>query len=137
MMFESEADLVDVLLEHLRQAAPWGVDQLSVEFDYSAGRTDVIGRLQGGAVLALEAKLTKWRKAVQQAYRNTSFAHRSVVALPPRAGHVAMRHRAEFERRGIGLCIVTSDSLEWVIPPPSGQPLLPPLTQRALSRLSG
>lgn len=57
--------------------------------------------------LAIEAKVSKWRDALQQAVRNRLFTHRSYVALPkPLAERVATEEA--FGRYGVGLISVTS-----------------------------
>lgn len=56
-------------------------------------------------IVAVEAKVTNWKRAIDQAARNRIFAHRSFVALPDR---VAQRVRLEpiFRQLGIGLLSV-------------------------------
>jgi hypothetical protein len=56
-------------------------------------------------IVAIEAKVADWKKAVEQANRNRIFTHRSFVALPER---VAQRVRSEeiFKQLGIGLLSV-------------------------------
>ena len=57
--------------------------------------------------LAIEAKVSKWKDALQQAVRNRLFTHRSYVALPnPLAERVA--NEEAFKRYGMGLISVTS-----------------------------
>ncbi len=58
---------------------PWGEVTLTREFGFTRGRADVIAVDTDGNVLAFEAKLEKWRVALQQAYRNTCFANFSVI----------------------------------------------------------
>lgn len=59
-------------------------------------------------VVTVEAKVDKWRVAVQQAGRNSMVANRSYVALPRR---VAFRVRLEptFSQLGIGILAVADD----------------------------
>lgn len=56
-------------------------------------------------VVTIEAKVTDWKRAVQQAARNRLFANRSYVALPEK---VARRVRGEkqFKMLGIGIIAV-------------------------------
>lgn len=134
--FDSERQMVERLLSLLASgASPWSLSHVSTEFEYANGRTDVIALLDTTVVLALEAKLTRWRDALDQAYRNTCFAHRSLVVLPPRTAERARAYRAEFERRGIGLCTVSADSVVVLIEPGDVAPLLPHLTTRAIAKL--
>jgi hypothetical protein len=56
-------------------------------------------------IVAVEAKVSNWRKAVQQAARNTVFAHRSFVAVPE---SLAKRVRSDqlVKKLGIGVLSV-------------------------------
>ena len=56
-------------------------------------------------VVTIEAKVSKWRRAVQQARRNRLFAHRSYVALPE---HLVPRVSTDagFLASGVGLLAV-------------------------------
>ena len=59
-------------------------------------------------VIAIEVKVSRWQKAVQQAARNTIFTHQSFVALPCQ---VACRigEAPVFKKLGIGLLSVEDD----------------------------
>ncbi|MES2643873.1 MAG: hypothetical protein V4850_30575 [Myxococcota bacterium] len=134
--FDSEREMVDRMLGLvISGASPWSPSRMCTEFEYANGRTDVIALLDSHIVLALEAKLTRWRIAVDQAYRNTCFAHRSFVVLPWKEALRASAHRAEFERRRIGLCGVRSDRIVVLIEPSEVHPVLPHLTTKAIARL--
>jgi hypothetical protein len=56
-------------------------------------------------VIAVEVKVEKWRRALSQAIRNLSFAHRSYVALPSAVAH-RVRSEPDFRQLGIGLLAV-------------------------------
>lgn len=105
--YVNEAALVDAFLAGLRRrSSPWGRVTASTEFDFQRGRTDVVVLSSLGELLAFEAKLTKWRDALHQAYRNRCFARRSFVVLPSPVALVATKYNEEFRRRGVGLCFV-------------------------------
>ena len=107
VVFQSEAALVDSFSRSLEEGnSEFGMLFLTSEFQYPEGRADLIGSSQDEDVIAFEAKLANWRTALNQAYRNSFFAHYSYVILPEYKKHVALRHRHEFERRGVGLCVV-------------------------------
>lgn len=57
-------------------------------------------------IITIEAKVSDWKRAVQQAARNRLFAHKSFVALP---NDVAMRVQFEcvFSQLGLGIIAVT------------------------------
>jgi hypothetical protein len=105
MTFLSEQDLVNCFVEHLQaDAGPWGKVRFIREFDYSRGRTDIVALAAEGFLIAVEAKLTDWKYALHQAYRNTCFAHLSFVLLPKKNALRALQHVGEFEKRRVGLC---------------------------------
>jgi len=112
--YSSESALVEDLLADLRRTtSPWGRLRTSTEFDFQRGRTDVVALASLG-ILAFEAKLTKWRNALHQAYRNRCFASRSFVVLPPPVAKRAVRFEGEFKRRGVGLCSL-GEATNWRI----------------------
>ncbi len=57
-------------------------------------------------ITSIEAKVSNWKKAIEQASRNRIFAHRSFVALP---SHLALKLRSEphLKELGIGLLAVS------------------------------
>jgi len=57
-------------------------------------------------IIAIEAKLTRWREALSQAAEYRQYADRAYVALPEAAVPAASRHRTEFEAVGVGLLSV-------------------------------
>jgi hypothetical protein len=115
--------------------ATWRLTAYIREFDYGTGRTDLVATTERGRVLAFEAKLTRWRGALRQAYRNRAFAHASYVVLPQQAAAKAVAHRDEFERYGIGLCTVEMGRTRVLIAARDSQPLLFWLSARALAQL--
>jgi predicted RecB family endonuclease len=132
-MFELESQLVGELEGILVSADnPFSQLALAFEFNYQAGKVDVIATNDCGELFAFEAKLTRWRIAVNQAYRNTSFSHYSYVVLPASAARNAVKWRHEFERRGIGLCSLGVDGMTVEIPASKRTPLLPWLTDSAM-----
>lgn len=54
-------------------------------------------------LVAFEAKLFDWRKALAQAFRYRYYADSAIVMLPASAAKAAMRNREAFERCGVGL----------------------------------
>jgi hypothetical protein len=110
----------------------WGVVEFGLEFDYRCGRTDIIAVSGNGSVIAIEAKLRDWRGALQQAYRNTSFASESYVLMPLAAIPRLLGHTVEFSRRGVGICVLDGRALRVVHPARRhDEPLLPALSRRA------
>jgi hypothetical protein len=105
--FGTEGILVDAFIECLDAvSSPWGRTSIEREFDYRRGRTDVVAVTAEGKVLAFEAKLCRWRDALNQAYRNLCFADLSFVVLPKETAERALQCSAEFSRRGVGVCYV-------------------------------
>src|SRR5690554_1997168 len=106
--------MVLTFIDHLHvSSTPWGTVKVATEFFYQRGRTDLVV-VSGGNLIAFEAKLNKWRIALQQAYRNKCFADVSYVILPEREARIASRYQGEFERRGVGLCFVNSSGINIV-----------------------
>jgi hypothetical protein len=132
-MYKLENDLVSDFIKYFEAAECLFVDlKIAFEFDYQSGRVDVVGTNETGELISFEAKLSRWRDAVHQAYRNTSFSHYSYVILPEVTAKKAAMYWHEFDTRGIGLC-VTSPNKVWVeIPATKQNPLLPWLTNKAI-----
>ncbi len=137
MTFTTEQNLVDTfvcLLDENR--TPWGELRYTCEFDYSRGRTDIVAVGECDTLIAIEAKLKDWKAALQQAYRNTCFVHRSFVLLPKVTALVALRSLAEFEIRGVGLCYIEGSDLVVLQDSPVTPPLEPWLASEAISQLA-
>lgn len=132
-VYRSERQLVRDFVRSLRQS-PWGPLAVTREFNYHRGKADVVGVCDAGSVVAFEAKLTRWRGALQQAYRNTCFAHRSYVLLPWQTAQVARKYWAEFDKRKVGLCTVQSGQVVVLHEARSAAPLQPWLTAVASSQ---
>jgi hypothetical protein len=100
MSFANEQTLVTSYLSRLNaERSPWGTVQFATEFYYQRGRTDIIAYTADESVIAIEAKLEDCRTALQQAFRNRCFAHRSYILLPKTAALRAHRYAGEFDRR--------------------------------------
>lgn len=67
-----------------------------------------------GQIIAIEAKLTRWREALDQARRYRSYADRSYVLLPGKGANGARHAEDEFAKSGVGLLIGHADSIEKV-----------------------
>lgn len=134
VQYISEADLVQDFLALLQQGqSPWGTVETTTEWDYRTGITDVLVRTDEGHLVAFEAKLTDWRRATHQAYRNTTFAKRAYVVMPLKAAERASTHAEIFSRYGVGLCSVQKNSVSIIIEAPEldEEPLLPWMHRRA------
>lgn len=134
MTFETEQMLVDRLLSLLRtDETCWGPVRVTSEFFYSRGRTDVLALGDDDTLIAFEAKLTDWKTALHQAYRNTCFAHSSYVVLPKEAALTARQYIGEFQKRGVGLCYVDRSDVVVLHESPLSQPLEPWLATEAIT----
>lgn len=132
-MFSNEKTLVLEFVNQLGTASsPWGTVKYGMEFNYQRGRTDVIAVSSEGKVIAFEAKLTKWKEALQQAYRNQCFADLSYVLLPETEVINASRYNFEFSKRGVGLCSVTENGINIIHHANESDPLQPWLRERAV-----
>jgi predicted RecB family endonuclease len=136
-MYRLESELVEELEAVLASSGnPFPKMAIAFEFNYQEGKVDVVASNGCGELFSFEAKLTRWRTAVHQAYRNTSFSHYSYVVLPAYAAKSALRSRHEFERRGIGLCSISDNGMTIEITASKRTPLLPWLTDSAMEYIS-
>jgi hypothetical protein len=136
LMYPSEKQLVEQFVRTLvcRDSNPWGQLEVSCEFFYARGRTDVVAILDGNMLIAFEAKLRDWRSALDQAYRNTCFAHKSYVVVPQSTALTAFAYVAEFRSRCVGLCYVDQLGRLAVLEEPEvSAPIEPWITSRAAS----
>jgi len=133
-MINRESHLVKALVDHLNsEHCPFSSNLVGFEFDYLAGRIDVVATNTDGELISFEAKLDRWREALYQAYRNTSFCHFSYVVLPESTVQRALKGRIEFERRGVGLCSVGASGIRIEILASKREPLQPWLTRNAIA----
>ena len=131
--FALESVLVNTLISHLgAETSPFGNMAIAPEFYYQTGRADLVGIGEDNSVIAFEAKLEKWRTAVHQAFRNTSFADYSFVVLPAKIARRAMASEGEFERRKVGLISVTPCGFEILIEHKTERVLRPRLREKAV-----
>ena len=90
------------------EATDEGLLRVAIELD----RIDV-------EVVAVEAKISRWRSALVQAVAYKRFSHRSFVAMDhdraPRGEEVL----GEFRRAGVGLVAVGQSCSEWLVMPDS------------------
>ncbi len=138
-VYRNERGLVRDLISCLRgsKAGPWRVQEFATEFEYRRGRTDIIAVDEDGDVVAIEAKITRWRDALRQAYRNRCFAHRSYIVVPkPVAIHAASESEDEFTRRRVGLCYVERGDVIISIEAEKREPIQLWLTAQALVHAS-
>ena len=132
-MFASEKIMVDTFIEYLETKDNiWGSVSFNTEFNYQRGKTDLVAISKSGKVLAFEAKLKKWKIALQQAYRNKCFADLSFVLLPESYISTAQKNKDEFDRRGVGLCYITkNNNVNIVFNAKPSEPLQPILRDKA------
>jgi hypothetical protein len=136
-VYLTEKMLVDQFVRVLSDGGnPWGPLSFSCEFFYSRGRTDVVALADGNLLIAFEAKLKDWRCALDQAYRNTCFAHKSYVVVPEATGLTAFGYLAEFKRRGVGLCCIDNvGEISVLVEPEVSIPIEPWIATRAASHV--
>jgi hypothetical protein len=135
-VYSTEKMLVDQFVRVLGTAEhPWGPVSISCEFFYARGRTDVVALANDATLIAFEAKLKDWRSALDQAYRNTCFAHKSFVVVPRAIALIAFAYVAEFKRRGVGLCYVDDAGLTVLEESESSTPIEPWIGTQAVTRM--
>jgi hypothetical protein len=110
---------------------PWGPVRAITEFFYARGRTDVVAMTKQGELIAFEAKLKRWKDALDQAYRNTCFSHLSYILLPEKTAYLAASYAADFSVRGVGICSLVAGKIEIVYDAKKLTPLQEWLSKRA------
>lgn len=66
-------------------------------------------------VIAVEAKLKHWRRALEQAIRYKSFANRVFVAMDCVGVPRKQKVLDEFRNNDVGLCAISKQDLEWLV----------------------
>lgn len=117
-----------VILAALRLHGPTRIDLLESRVGLRSGglrrgcldrleKWELIRRMAGGyfgagvlqwpkSIVAIEAKLTRWREALDQAIAYTQYADQSYVALPEMFAGPALRACDTFKSNGIGLIVL-------------------------------
>src|SRR5690606_4254422 len=132
--YVTEASLVGDFIAALRTGATcWGPVQIVSEWVHSAGSVDVLCRTRSRKLVAFEAKLSDWRRAFHQAFRNGTYANRVYVVLPIHAARIACKHRLLFEAHGVGLCSINRGRVHVHVRATPQPQLLTWVTQRAHS----
>jgi hypothetical protein len=133
-----EQALVESFIDQLAaEQSPWGDVQVAREFDYRRGRTDIVACTASDSVIAIEAKLTDWRGALHQAFRNRCFAHQSYVLLPKDLAFRAHQFAGEFDRRRVGICYLDDGQIIVLHPAIECDPIEPWLSARAKGFIDG
>lgn len=133
-MYKKEFQIIEDFKNiFILKSIPFNLSELAHEFNYINGRVDILCSNSYGEIYAFEAKLSKWRIALNQAYRNSSFAHYSYVILPFSKINLAIKYSNEFLRRNVGLCSIAPDSIDIIIKAPKNKPLQPWLTNSAIN----
>ena len=136
-MYLTEKDLVEQFLNKLTAAELWDNSNFFTEFNYSRGKTDIVVISHENTVIAIEAKLSNWKYALQQAYRNLCFADKSYILLPIEIALRVKEFEYEFKKRGVGLCSIEDEQIIILKEAEHNQPLQPWLKQNVLQRILG
>lgn len=132
-VYSLEADLMRDFQQHLvAPNSPFKIGSFAQEFYYMNGRVDVVAVDSTDRLLAFEGKLSRWRHALNQAYRNSAFADWSYVVLPIKTAETAIYSEYEFSRRGVGLVAVSAEGIKILLTPQPGKKLQPWISDRAL-----
>lgn len=72
-------------------------------------------------IIAIEAKLTRWRDAIDQAVAYRRYADRSFVLLPMENAVIAAQHKDAFTKAGVGLLAYGDGRVVRVFPSPKAK----------------
>lgn len=72
-------------------------------------------------IIAIEAKVSNWKRGLYQAYRYREYANKSYLALHSNYIHRALKNAGEFRRFNIGLIEVSNKSISILIEPKGEQ----------------
>lgn len=132
-VYSLEADLMKDFQQHLvAPGSPFKIESYAQEFYYMNGRVDVVAVDSRDRLIAFEGKLSRWRHALNQAYRNSAFVDWSYVVLPIKAAETALNSESEFSRRGVGLVAVSKEGIKILLTPQPGKRLQPWISDKAL-----
>jgi len=81
---------------------------------YKKGRAYSVGLQK---VIAIEAKLSNWKRGLYQAYRYKEYASKSYLALYSKYIHRALKGKGEFVRFNVGLIEVGDEEIQVHIEP--------------------
>lgn len=89
-------------------------------------------------VIAIEAKLWRWQRAITQAVSYKAFADYAIVAMDALQAPEDPAILERFKTNEIGLCAVSYDSISWLVQPErSEEPVSPDKEHLIFSALSG
>ncbi len=136
--FKSEDELVKDFCNIIGQGqTPWGQSVFNTEFNFIRGKTDIVAKSGSNKLIAFEAKLNNWKKALNQAYRCTSFANESYVIMPKNTAIKLEKYISEFHRRSVGLCYIDDDKIVVLIESNTQDPIQPWLFEKAVDYIEG
>lgn len=134
-MFKTESDLVEKSIPKLKQVFAGDDFRYVLEAEGLFGIPDLV--LFNGRVIAIEYKLSNWKRALVQAYRYRSFAEESYVFLDKSYIHRAKKNIEDFKLSNIGLSSVDIDgNIEIIFQPESRAPYTKSLNDKVLSLLT-
>ncbi len=136
-MYNLEKILVKDFKEHIScDNSPLEILTYATEFNYVSGKIDLLASNEKQQLIAFEAKLLKWKVALNQAYRNSSFAEYSYVVVPNNIIDRVKKFKNEFDKRGIGLISVNDEGIEIIFKSKYKKPIQPWLKQKGISFLN-
>lgn len=94
--------MADAVIEYLQGVCiryGWQIPALQ-------GRIDFVGIRKSYEVIIIEAKVSKWQKALEQANKYQLCSDKAYVAVPEQVAERAIKNVEAFRRRGIGLMSV-------------------------------
>lgn len=128
--------LEQVVVARLLQHLPVGLSSVRTEQWFQGKRIDVVALdMSRDEVVAVEVKVRRWRDAVRQAYLNQLTVDRAFVAVWHQ--HASAVDVEVLQGRGIGLMLVSDDSVEVALPAQPAPFRNPALVDRMRRSLMG
>jgi hypothetical protein len=109
----SEEEMRIPIRDWLSQKGLLPVDELPI-----AGKIpDIVGIENGRISVAIEMKLTNWRRALYQATLYTMFADRSYIAMPENKKELLSRNLQDIRKWGVDVLIVAENNSVYELSP--------------------
>jgi len=77
-------------------------------------------------VISVEVKLYRWKEALDQARKYKQFSDRTFVAMDKSRIPSSLEAIKAFRKLHVGLCAVSEETIDWIVPPHAAHPKFGP-----------